>query len=84
MNKFLLHVNGMMAKSLEVLNPIIAVSVFIGVMRAVDDFGSSAISSLLAGAVAACMVSGPIAVLTNIRSMLRDATRDQRAGGVES
>ena len=84
MNKFLLHVNGVMAKSLEVLNPIIAVSVFIGVMRAVDDVGTSAIWSLLAGAVAACMVSGPIAVLTNIRSMLRDATRDQRAGGVES
>jgi len=78
MNKFLLHVNGVMAKGLEILNPIIAVVVFLAVLVVGTEFSDGdVIWWSIAAAVAVCMVSGPIAVLTNIRNMLREATRDR-------
>ena len=77
LNKFMLRVNNVIATALEVLNPVIAVVVLLGVLNGVTDDGGDGILGLLLGAAAAIAVSGPIAVLTNIRGMLRDATRDR-------
>ena len=74
MNKFLLHANGLMAKGLEVLNPIIALVVFLAVVAMGTRMNFGTIGVLITAAAAAILVSGPIAVLTNIRNMLREAT----------
>ena len=67
-NKFLLHINELFTRGVEIINPIIGLMVFLTVLGTGADFSDfnlfGMIASLVAAMAIAGMICGPIAVLT--------------------
>ena len=81
-NQILLHLNGLFAKGIEILNPIIGLVVFLTVLISAIGVGGggffTVIASLILASISAIVVCGPLAILTNIRNILQEATRGKK------